>query len=256
MTRFSLDIYYHADKPKHDRSHKALQQRINEIGTPQWRENQWMFAKRQREQNDVNSYCYNSWNLLNEAANCYIMGLYNASVMASSMSVEMLLNGIIILKKRTLRRHRNYSGIFEFKAQKVQQNWYRAKSIYGPMYYVYSSFRFLPIIRLKGGYYSVNLPAMYKKIQIVNFLGYDVSRLSDIIDQSGRAFIFVARRDKSVHADFPTWNIAEQLYSHTNNTTYNLGASFFHRPEALDQYKRAHDFVRDVFRRFDSLYKV
>ncbi|MEM3503971.1 MAG: hypothetical protein QW134_07085, partial [Nitrososphaeria archaeon] len=96
-----LNDYFHVYDPKYLKNHlwskSEINVRIREIGEAEWKLDEWSFPKDKANDFDIQVYIYRVWNLLNEAKNCYITGLFNSTITIASIAVESLLSVIILL---------------------------------------------------------------------------------------------------------------------------------------------------------------
>jgi hypothetical protein len=93
----SLDDYFNSIRyGDHLRSNKRIKQRVKQIEKlfKPWPFNihEWKHDPNNIENARKNSYCKHAIDVMSEAANCYIMGFFNASVAASSAGVESLIH--------------------------------------------------------------------------------------------------------------------------------------------------------------------
>lgn len=106
-----LDDYFLTNiEQLHSRSNTEIEKRIKEIESIY---QEWPFNPNWKHPNDrgwKNAFCLSTVNLMAQAANCYILGFYETSVMASSAAVEQIIHVDIDPKVKhvKIREHEEY----------------------------------------------------------------------------------------------------------------------------------------------------
>ncbi len=212
----------------------------------------WEFIRGDiNKSNELNNEPFTVHEILSEACLSYILGLFDSCTMLSSIGTEKLARFILDLNEKLpptkVKKRMNPSkDIFE------------VKTVNGSVYYGYISGRLNQFLTDKdGNWYSVLLPSLRDMISHVRDLCYDTSDIDETIGGSGLN-LFVLRRDTTVHANFTSLGLGQQVYDINQGKTIdpqNFPDYFvWHKSIAKDQYGRAFKFVQKSFKKFSEIY--
>ena len=135
---------------------------------------------------------------------------------------------------------------------------FKVKTVNGIVYYGIIKGRLNEFYADSNGNWStVSLPSLWELINRVKNCGYDTSEIDETIGGSGPN-LFVLRRDTTVHANFTSLGLGQQVYDIHQKKTIDAQkfADYFvrHKDIAIDQFTRAFKFVQKSFEQFNLLY--
>lgn len=210
-----LDDYFSTNiEQQHSRSNTEIEKRIKEIeGICQ----EWPFNPNWKHPNDrgwKNAFCLSTINLITQAANCYILGFYETSVMASSAAVEQIIHVDIDPKVKHVR--------IKDREEYLIQNYGTLSSL-------------LPKGEKKG--YPVKL-----------LLDSNETVLENCIFVQRRNMI----THGSYENQFPIEQVHYLSVLDTSPETPNTEYIMFNCKASFDQYKKASNFIIETFRWFEK----
>ena len=173
----------------------------------------------------------------------YIIGEFNSSIVASSEAVERVCNIILYMEFRKTNTTPKY--------QNIKPDWIKVDTVNGTIYY---TTRWNKVIKLASGYiiYCHNT-LNFKTLKNLEALGYSCGHLlndQDILEKN----VFVERRNASAHGDFSRIPIVQQLHGYVVSDPNDLFKLYNNKEAALDQYKKASNFIISVINEFNKRY--
>ena len=175
------------------------------------------------------------------------MGIFDASLLSSSTSVEIILRMIGNLTGKIDQVKISKEKVGKIVIQKTpveEQLFAKVKGRYARIFKIEEDDEF---------YLYNDYPSLKDLISMAGEIGITVDTLTEGVDDDFTDSIFVVRRNEVSHAKRDTFAVIEQLHSisaeeENDEITYVLS----HRLEALDQYSRACSFFIEVVKWFDS----
>ena len=104
------DYFYTTIEQEHLRSNKHIKERIEEVENlyEEWQYDPfWKHDENADANNWKNAFCKHTIDLMAEAANCYVLGFFKASVMASSAAIEQLIHVDVPFQRKSVKRADN-----------------------------------------------------------------------------------------------------------------------------------------------------
>ncbi len=252
-----LDDFFYTSDSGHRMSGENIKNRIAEIDClyKPWEVKQWKFSPNRQKSSHDHAEIINCIDAASASARCYILGLFDPSIAASSIAVEMLLRKILEVK-----------GLITPKkitptAEEIKK-WYPMNRLGDACDEFVGNVkrRFVYILKNAGGYFYFDYPSLSELIKKARKAKVPVNALLDRVDKSKGSLIFVARRDQIMHGKSDMMGNIEQIRTlnrkaEMENKDY-LDYYITHQRIALEQYKMASDFFLDVIAWFDSEFGV
>ncbi len=230
---------------------EAKNDRINELNSiyEPWEMHYWKFPEDIQRSNAIPLTVID---IMRNAYNSYILGLFDSTILLSSIAVETTIHFILKLHKVQ-------------NCKKITNNNikpYCVNTIYGIKKFGFYKNRFGEFIKKdndQNEYFS-ELESLNKIIDKCKNLGYDTSAFDKSVKAGHR--LFVVRRDTLAHGNFEGLALTQEIidmedgkYKNQEEQIRKLYYIFnIHKPQAFDQYKAASEFIISVFKKFDSEY--
>lgn len=224
---------------------KAVSERIKELDLLyiDWQYNSWNFTSDSVENDYLRNEMWESIEIMRSSSLNYIIGEFNSSIVASSEAVERVCNIILYMEFRKTNTTPKY--------QNIKPDWIKVDTVNGTIYY---TTRWNKVIKLASGYiiYCHNT-LNFKTLKNLEALGYSCGHLlndQDILEKN----VFVERRNASAHGDFSRIPIVQQLHGYVVSDPNDLFKLYNNKEAALDQYKKASNFIISVINEFNKRY--
>ena len=235
-------------------SSENIKTRIAEIDRmyKPWEIKLWKFSPDGQKSSQYHAEIVSCIDAASAAARCYVLGLFDQSIAASSIAVEMLLRKILEVK-----------GLIPTKkitptAEDIKK-WYLIDRVGDACDEFVGSVngRFVYIVKSTGGYVYFDYPSLTELIKIARSAHVPFKALIADVDKSEGPFIFVARRDQTMHGKVEMLGHLQQIYMLNRKAEVDyFDSCMVHQKIAIDQYKMASDFFLDVIAWFDSEFGV
>lgn len=251
-----LDDFFYTSDSGHRMSGENIKKRIAEIDWlyKPWEIKRWKFSPDGQKSSQFQTEIVSCIDAVSASARCYILGLFDPSIAASSIAVEMLLRKILEVKGLIKPKR-----ITPTPTEEDIKEWYPMNRVGDACdeFVGEVSGRLAHIVRKDGEYVYFNYPSLKRLIKKADHAGIPSKALLTQVDNSSDSLIFVARRDQIMHGKFETLGDLEQIYVLNRRAKVDYFDSYMaHQKIALEQYKMASDFFLDVIAWFDSEFGV
>lgn len=249
-----IEEFLHAKEKDHLRSNSSMKERYEELDRccGELKLEHWEFVKGDiNKSNELSNEPYTVHEILSEASLSYILGLFDSCTVLSSIATEKMARFILELNN-DLRPTKVHNGFDPSK------DVFKVKTVNGIVHYGYCKGRLNKFYAdSNDNWFKVSLLSLWEMINRVKNHGYDTSEIDETIGGSGPN-LFVLRRDTTVHANFTSLGLGQQVYDIHQKKTIDAQkfADYFvrHKDIAIDQFTRAFKFVQKSFEQFNLLY--
>jgi|ACXJ01.1.fsa_nt_gi hypothetical protein len=263
-----LDAFFYTKYKGTLRSKIEIKKRIKELDEifdklpKPWTHSRWYFSKKAEKNEEINKFVNDSLERLRDANLNYTLGIYDASLFLSSLSVEILSRALLTLRIRNAIIHSLNAADMKTEWVRIvkpqNRSWYIIKNnkngewfkkyVFIPWFKAYS-----PVVRYKKKLYYISYPLLTKSMGLISN-EKTLHKLADkVLDNSETLSdcIFITRRDISAHGFYERSYIAEQVHNIRSGTSLNF---LYNNENALDQYKKATNFIYATYAWFDKHY--
>ena len=242
-------------------SSENIKQRIAEIDClyKPWEIKLWKFSPDGQKSSQYHAEIVSCIDAVSASARCYILGLFDQSIAASSIAVEMLLRKVLEVKELITPKI-----ITPTPTEEEIKKWYPMNQVGNACDEFIGEVtrgRFTRIVKKDGKYFYFDYPSLKCLIKKATDASIPTSalltHLHNQVDNSSDSRIFVARRDQIMHGKVEMLGDLQQIYVLNQKAEVDYFDSYMaHQKIALDQYKMASDFFLDVIAWFDSEFGV
>ena len=254
-----LDNFFYTDEPNHVLSHESIKKRLGEMQGiyRTWEYGLFKFPLDEEERNEVQNRCHDSIELMREAANDYMLAFFNGTIILSSMAVERVLQGLLILQGnqwRDLEENCLTPAIeYEIKKPKPLGEIGLKTELYG-----HRNGRLVQYAIKGGSWKYLEIPSLSESLNKVSRKLAPIDLLQDEAEKNLKPSecIFVKRRNTMAHSAMENLRIYSQSWQLNLKGKVDLDTFINNKADAFDQYKKASFFIMGVFEVLKKRYET